>query len=339
MRVRKAGVKGKEAGKAKLNAVVLAVGLALLSYGFAGANQKSGQSQAQRIFARATPDDYIVRVGCAECHETKVAEFSHSAHAAFVNNPKLPLDKKGCEGCHGAGKIHQSEDNPEVVSFTAMSPKESSAACLRCHEQTMSANHWKNTEHSRADLSCVSCHQIHTDTVPDLGAPVNKGQAKDPRAQVFIAKADTKSMLKADETALCGSCHASSVAEFRNANHHPVPEGSMACSDCHDSHPTKSSRTFSAGLKDNCVKCHTDMAGPFVFEHDPVAGFSGDGCKECHRPHGSNSPHMLNSNSRGLCAQCHTDKLGAHYPNQTCWTAGCHVATHGSNTDPRFLSH
>lgn len=337
---RKSGPDGKRrAGAAKLHAVILATGLALLSYGFVGAGQKAGQSQAERLFARAKAEDYMGGSGCADCHETKVSEFSHSGHAAFVSDPNLPQDKRGCEGCHGPGNIHQDENNPEVISFTKMSPKESSAACLRCHGQTMSPSHWKLTEHSRADLSCVSCHQIHTDTVPDFGKAVRKGQAKDPRTAAFVAKANPKAMLKADEATLCGSCHPGALGEFRNAVHHPVPEGSMSCSDCHTAHPSKSAKNMAGGLKDACVKCHTEFAGPFVFEHDPVAGFSGDGCKECHKPHGSNSPNMLNSNSRGLCAQCHTDKLGTHYPNQTCWTSGCHVATHGSNSDPRFLSH
>ena len=272
--------------------------------------------------------------GCAECHASKAAHFSESAHAAYMSDPKLPLDRRGCQGCHGPGYIHQAEDNAEVISFTKMSPKESSAACLRCHEKTMDPNHWKRTEHARANVSCVSCHQIHTDTEPDLGTSVKRS---DPRAPIFAAKPDPKSMLKADEATLCGSCHPAAVAEFRAAHKHPVPEGRMVCSDCHSVHPSKSSIIKRDAMKDKCVTCHVEKAGPFVFEHDPVAGHTGDGCIECHRPHGSNNPKMLNSVTRGLCAQCHTDKLAQHHPGQTCWNAGCHVASHGSNTDPRFL--
>lgn len=113
----------------------------------------------------------------------------------------------------------------------------------------------------------------------------------------------------------------------------------MVCSDCHVPHPTKDSKVRKDAVKGQCVTCHTEMAGPFVFQHDPVTGHSGDGCQECHKPHGSSNPKMLNSNTRGLCAQCHTEKLGRHYPGQSCWNAGCHVAPHGSNTDPRFLKH
>lgn len=272
--------------------------------------------------------------GCVECHPKVSRNFGGSPHAALMSDPNLPLDKQGCQGCHGPGHIHQAEENPEVISFTKMSPKESAAACLRCHEKTLSEAHWKKTEHARADLSCVSCHQIHPDSDNGL---THANVKRDPRSPVFVARVVAKSMLKADEATLCGSCHPSTLAEFRGASHHPVPEGRLACSDCHSPHPSKNSRVKHDVMKGPCVTCHTEKAGPFVFEHDPVAGFTGDGCQECHRPHGSNNPKMLNSVTRGLCAQCHTDKLAQHYPGQTCWTAGCHVASHGSNTDPRFL--
>ncbi|HMS55821.1 MAG TPA: cytochrome c3 family protein [Fimbriimonadaceae bacterium] len=318
----------------KYQALFLGLGIAMLSFGYAGTVQSKEPSQAQKLFARATPDDYMSETGCAECHSEISANFPASPHAALTSDPSLPIDKKGCQGCHGPGHIHQAEENAEVISFTKMSPKESSAACLRCHEKTLSEFHWKRTEHARADLSCVSCHQIHTDTDKALGHGVKK---MDPRSAAFVAKVEAKAMLKADEATLCGSCHPASIAEFRGANHHPVPEGRVVCSDCHSAHPSKNEKVSHDAFKGKCVTCHTEKAGPFIYEHDPVAGFTGDGCQECHRPHGTNNPKMLNSVTRGLCAQCHTDKLAQHYPGQTCWTAGCHVASHGSNTDSHFL--
>lgn len=318
----------------KFQALILALGIAMLAFGFTGETQAKGKSQAEKLFARAKPDDYMSQQGCAECHASISANFPASPHAALVSDASLPLDKQGCQGCHGPGNIHQAEEGAEVISFTKMTPKESSAACLRCHEKTMAPSHWKRTEHARADVACVSCHQIHTDTDTNLGHALEK---KDPRSQVFVAKVDPKAMLKADEATLCGSCHPASIAEFRGATHHPVPEGVMVCSDCHTSHPTKDSKVGHDALKGKCVSCHSEKAGPFLYEHDPVAGFTGNGCQECHKPHGSNNPKMLNSVTRGLCAQCHTDKLAKHYPGQSCWNAGCHVSSHGSNADPRFL--
>lgn len=305
----------------------------MLAFGFSGTTQK-GASQAERLFARAKPDDYMNEEACAECHAKVSKNFVASPHAALVSDPTRPIDKQGCQSCHGPGRIHQAEKDAEVISYTKMSPKESSAACLRCHEKTMATSHWKRTEHARADLACVSCHQIHPDSEANLGHAANR---KDPRTPMFVAVANPKAMLKADESTLCGSCHPSTLGEFRAANHHPVPEGRVACSDCHSPHPTKDAKVKNDAMKGKCVTCHTEKAGPFIYEHDPVAAFTGDGCQECHKPHGSNNPQMLNSVTRGLCAQCHSDKLTTHYPGQTCWSSGCHVSTHGSNRDPRFL--
>lgn len=322
----------------KREAIVLALGLALLFVGTAQSGQRQGKSQAEKLFARATPDDYIGDESCASCHEEVSRAFPASGHAAFMAAENLPNGKKGCEGCHGPGGIHQADENSEVLDFNKMTAKEVDAACMRCHDGTFSKNHWSRTVHARADVSCVDCHQIHPGEMKGESQALDRGRAIDPRSSLNVAKKSSKALLKAEEVKLCGQCHTAVVSEFRNPSHHPVPEGTVACSDCHTPHPTKANKTRKDPVKGECITCHTEFAGPFVHEHDPVAGFGSDGCQECHRPHGSSNPKMLNSVTRGLCAQCHTDKIGNHYPGQTCWTAGCHVATHGSNTSRHFLT-
>lgn len=318
----------------KIQALFLVVGIALLSLGFTSISQPRGTSKADKLFARATADDYMNEEACSECHPNETKHWGASPHAALVSDEKLPLDKQGCQGCHGPGRIHQADENAEVLSYTKMSVKESTAACLRCHEKTLAPGHWSKTVHARADVGCVSCHQIHTNT--DNGLTHGKIK-KDPRTPIFAAKPDPKAMLKADEATLCGSCHVQVLAEFRGSSHHPLPEGQVVCSDCHVPHPSKNSKVNEDAVKGKCVTCHAEKAGPFIFEHEPVTGMGSGDCQECHKPHGTNNPKLLNSVSRGLCISCHTDKQAQHYPGQTCWSAGCHVATHGSNSDPRFL--
>ncbi len=330
----------------RIETLAVIAGLALLALGMGiaqppkGATKKPNPHQAQALFARAKADDFLGSEACADCHTEKSKNFGRSPHAAFMSDPKLPLEKRGCEGCHGPGGIHRSEENPEVISFTKMSPAESSAACLRCHADTMTTQHWSVTEHARAGLSCVSCHQIHPETEAEKSEHAfDKGKAGDAREPVFIARVESQAMLKADQPKLCGSCHSSQTSEFRLPNHHPVPEGRMLCSDCHNPHPTRDSKVRHDPVKDKCVTCHVEMAGPFVFEHDPQTGGTGSGCVECHRPHGSSNAKLLIGTTRGVCAQCHSDKLAGHFPGQTCWTSGCHVAPHGSNSDPHLLAH
>lgn len=324
--------------KLKLLGMVAAIGFAVISYAMNGQPQ-ARKCEADRIFGRAAKTDFRGDQWCAGCHAGVVKNFPASPHAAYSADPSLPLDKRGCEGCHGAGNIHQATENGEVIAFRNMTPKESSAACMRCHAQTLSENHWKNTEHARADLSCVSCHKIHPDSPPawELTA-LKKGKAADPRKPIFTTRVDPKRMLKADEATLCGQCHAPQVGEFRGGNHHPVPEGKMVCSDCHNPHPSKNSKVNKDPMRDACATCHTERAGPFVYEHDPVAGTTGEGCVECHRPHGANNPKLLSSTTRGLCGKCHTDQLASHFPGRSCYAGGCHVSVHGSNTSPLLIT-
>jgi predicted CXXCH cytochrome family protein len=297
------------------------------------------------LFAQATPDDYIDEEACAQCHTGAHASFQPSPHNPYSRDPKAPKDKQGCQGCHGPGGIHLANlEKPEeihkfVISYTKSTATQSSMACLRCHNDTMTMAHWVRTGHGHAEVSCAGCHGIHQDPdqVRKLRGPK---MAKSP---IFAAVAEPKKMLKADEATLCGSCHQRELNEFRHNFHHPVPEGRIVCSSCHEIHPRRANEKLAAGhthIKNAgqlCVTCHAETAGPFVFEHDPVSGTTGEGCMECHRPHGSHNPKMLSSFSRGLCNQCHTDKANNHFPGRTCWQSGCHVGVHGSHSDRLLL--
>lgn len=296
---------------------------------------KKPQSLPTTLFSQAKHEDFLGDKKCAECHEDTAANFAKSGHAIFMHAPGLAVDKQGCEACHGPGATHIKEEGAQVISYTKISAKEVSDACLRCHTDLMKTAHWSRTAHARANVSCVSCHQIHPKD-DGVQAPVgDKGLVK---RQVFAAVKPTGKLLKADEPTLCNECHKTEVAQFRLSSHHPVPEGRLVCSDCHSVHPNGGDRMKVRTTKEACASCHAEKAGPFAFEHDPVAGWTGGGCGECHRAHGSNNPRLLKSFSRGMCSQCHTDKAATHYPGRTCWTAGCHVAIHGSNTDRRFLT-
>jgi DmsE family decaheme c-type cytochrome len=192
-------------------------------------------------------------------------------------------------------------------------------------------------------VSCVDCHAIHQD--PHNRVPKDKPQkgGKFVQSALFANAPPGRKLLKADEPTTCGACHQPELNEFRQNFHHPVPEGRLVCSDCHEIHPRRAAEKQTAAhtrlrpAKEMCVTCHAEKAGPFVYEHDSVVGLTGEGCMECHRPHGSPNPKMLTSFSRGACANCHTDKANNHFPGRSCWQAGCHVAMHGSNNDPLFL--
>lgn len=313
-------------------ALAAAASLSLLT-GAAFQGSQKPTSLPKALFSQAKAEDFLGQAKCAECHDTVVAEFPKSAHDIYMHASNLPVDKQGCEACHGPGAFHVKEEGGQVISYKSISPREVTDACLRCHGDLMKKSHWSSEAHARADVSCVSCHQIHP-----KGDQTGKGDKNVIKKQVFAAVKDSSPLLKADEPTLCGECHKTEVAHFRQNSHHPIPEGRLLCSDCHDIHATNASKVKVATAKEKCVSCHAEIAGPFVYEHDPVAGWSGGGCNDCHRPHGSNNPTLLKSYSRGLCGQCHTDKQTNHFPGRSCWNAGCHVAIHGSNTSRLFLT-
>ena len=138
------------------------------------------------------------------------------------------------------------------------------------------------------------------------------------------------------------------------------------CSDCHEIHPRRRAEMLAGGgerltgshgrlrpAREMCVACHAETAGPFVFEHDPVAGLTGEGCVECHRPHGSINRQFLVERDNNLCLKCHLQIQGpdvlpgdfmigkvshANFIKRgSCWSAGCHEAVHGSNVNPHLL--
>lgn len=332
--------------KALATALIAASLLALAAAALVG--RPSDKKAAPRDFplslwASATNDDYVGSETCAGCHAENAASFERSGHATFSNNPKAANGHRGCESCHGPGKTHiEHVSDGDATKFifrpSSAKPAEVSSACLRCHSDVMTSNHWKRTEHARGNVSCLSCHYIHKDSEQDRPAVRAQKAARTIKSPIYVAARETNKLLRDSEANMCGACHQREAGEFRKSFHHPVPEGRVVCSDCHQLHPSRAGIKNAAGQtasntgRQMCVKCHADKAGPFVYQHDPVAGDSGDGCTECHKPHGSTNPKLLSTLSRSLCNQCHTEKAATHYPGQTCWAGGCHAALHGSNT-------
>ena len=54
-------------------------------------------------------------------------------------------------------------------------------------------------------------------------------------------------------------------------------------------------------INETCFKCHSEKAGPYAFEHPPVA----DDCVNCHKSHGSQNERLLKQPQPFLCLGCH----------------------------------
>ncbi len=130
-------------------------------------------------------------------------------------------------------------------------------------------------------MSCLSCHEIH---------------AKNEFSQ-----------LRKPQVELCFSCHQDKKAEFARPFHHPVGEGKMECTDCHDPHQNDRRIGRPASKNAICTKCHTEVKGPFMWEHKATTDEGG--CLNCHQPHGGTSRKLLKMTENALCLQCHQEQL------------------------------
>ena len=271
--------------------------------------------------AAATPGDYVGQETCATCHDEVAKGFSSNAHSKLAEmHGKTGVT---CEGCHGPGKAHVDGggDITKIFNPAKATAKEVDAKCLSCH-QGQHAN-FERTAHGQNNVSCVSCHSVH------------HGE-------------DKERLLKVAEPKLCFQCHTDTKSQFNMPFHHKVEEGLLKCSDCHDPHGTfdKKNLRASSQMDAVCTKCHSETAGPFVYEHDVVRT---EGCTACHFPHGGPNPRLLSrANVNTLCLQCHSPSANfttaqpsgpahnqaAQY--QSCTI--CHTSIHGSNVSPVFFN-
>jgi DmsE family decaheme c-type cytochrome len=90
--------------------------------------------------------------------------------------------------------------------------------------------------------------------------------------------------------------------QISKQSHHPILEGKVKCTDCHDQHGTFGTKMVKASsVNELCYKCHAEKRGPFLWEHPPVA----ENCSTCHTVHGSNHDKLLISRVPQLCQSCH----------------------------------
>jgi DmsE family decaheme c-type cytochrome len=265
---------------------------------------------------QAAPSDFVGSDVCASCHEAEAKGFATNPHSKMV----LMHGNNGvtCENCHGPGRAHVEGggDVTKIFNPGKGSAKQVDSTCLNCH----SGAHpdFERSPHARAGVGCTSCHSIH--------------------------KSEEKAeLLKAPQPTLCFQCHTDARASFSMPFHHPVNEGLVKCSDCHDVHGTFEKSNLRSRNDSNlvCTKCHTEVRGPFVYEHTPIKA---EGCMGCHSPHGSQNARLLNMpNINLLCNQCHSPVSAGTVHGMNAGSSeltpctDCHTYIHGSNLNVAFL--
>lgn len=267
---------------------------------------------------------------CTQCHDASadpallaIGQTKHGVRA----DGRTPT----CTSCHGASEQHLAKKGkaaPDTVfkkgAFAVSDAKVQNDSCLSCHSKDANRTHWEGGAHDAAGVACASCHQLHT--------------------------AHDKVRSKNTQPEVCFSCHKDQRADSKKMSHHPIAEGKVVCSDCHNGHGSAAPKMLKKNtVNETCFTCHAEKRGPFLWEHQPVT----EDCTSCHKAHGSNIPPLLKSRSPVLCSECHdgphnskapagaslagvagggtlgTNGVSENYTGRGC--QNCHSMIHGSN--------
>jgi DmsE family decaheme c-type cytochrome len=318
-----------------LQALAAAAGLALLL--------GAAPVRAEDAPAGAAAHKDIVLKGdakCTRCHDEgddyPVLAIGKTRHGTVADG-RTPT----CTTCHGESESHINNtggtSGHRALPDVRFRGKEKSSAeaqngqCLTCHATDAKRSHWAGGTHEARGVACTNCHQVHT----------AHDAVRDRRTQPEV----------------CFNCHKEQRTQINKPSHHPIPEGKMSCSDCHNPHgSTGPSLMKRDTVNDTCYTCHMEKRGPFVHNHEPVS----ENCANCHNPHGTTAENLLKARPPFLCHQCHTphggqigqvigqgqqNRIGGQTPLLTGTTSGksginyfmargctnCHTQVHGTN--------
>jgi len=264
---------------------------------------------------------------CKACHPSQVASYEVSVHGQ-KGNKRGPSNAGQCSVCHDDATEHVKAGGGRGVGgirnpgSRTMSPDDKNATCMTCHAGGSKRTHWEGSTHQVRAVSCTICHTMHQ---PD------------------------KVLTKITQPDVCFTCHKQQRAEVNRTFRHPILEGKVACSDCHNPHGSIGRALMRRdSVVETCYQCHAEKRGPFVHSHEPVE----EDCSICHNPHGTVADSMLKLRPPFLCHQCHTPHGGniaqLRGQNQTAfginlngksgvaYTQGrgclnCHTQVHGNN--------
>lgn len=230
---------------------------------------------------------------CANCHTQPHESTLLTAHGA-----KNDAQGSMCQACHGDATEHLKDPAKKPANRIKYgTAEEKSAICMTCHASNRHLAFWESGRHAINDVSCASCHSIH-------------GKNKNPTIAPF------QTTFRENEAEVCGTCHQGVRSAIMKASHHPIIEGKLKCSDCHNPHGSIAPAMLrNANVNEQCTSCHADKRGPYVFEHPPVE----ENCVTCHNPHGSSHNRLLAEHMPNLCQECHE---GSRHPGTIYGAAG-----------------
>ncbi len=287
---------------------------------------------------------------CLSCHTA----FSAKMEAKHIHTPLVEGD---CTGCH----------NPHASNHGLLMAGDADSICYKCHDNVVPEGA-VSAHQVAAEGKCVSCHDPHSSDYPanlvkggnelcfnchqELGEKIISNKyGHSPVKKSYLnchnphASEKNVGLLKAEEPALCLSCHKTDSSGFKKRHmNYPVEQG--RCTSCHDPHGSNSGAILAdnvhAPIKNKmCNQCHNepDSAQPFAVKKNSFELCQGchyeminetfsknrlhwplvdkTGCINCHTPHASSEPGLLRDSMVDVCGSCHSDTLARQDRSQT----------------------
>jgi DmsE family decaheme c-type cytochrome len=251
---------------------------------------------------------------CYNCHGDKY-DLEAVAHPHQINGPH----SFNCQTCH----------NPHGNVL----PTSRKELCLECHKSSPTQA-WHSSIHDQVGVMCTDCHNPHPHSSIQPLVDISHTSVRRP----------LRLPMSVDDPNVCYKCHQEVFALTQLPSHHPIREGKMVCSDCHDAHGQAERNLNAETVNLTCYKCHADKQGPFVYQHAPVE----EDCSICHNPHGTVANNLLHQPTTFLCLRCHSGHRAApseHFGMGTSDIDGlpwqqpvlytdctqCHTQVHGSD--------
>lgn len=252
----------------------------------------------------------LARVDCSSCHDTAVAAYNKSVHAAAVTAGRP--NAATCASCHTAHGILPSKD-PASTTYHLNLP----TTCGACHGAQAPAAHVPG-----GNVLGVFEDSIHGKALSKAGLIVAPSCASCHGAHDILDKSDAASRInRSSVPGTCGKCHEGVQRTFAESVHgQQFAQGNPrapVCVSCHTAHDIQGvdQAAFRVKVIDAaCGSCHKESLQTYrdTF-HGQVTelGFAAVAtCADCHSAHAQfpkSDPRSLvsDANRQKTCQRCH----------------------------------